>query len=152
MLWEVFMPNLRDNIADAFHAGIDSMFQSTFTNSRRRPPRGGFASSSISKHNPDRALRGFADEPRISDRDRSEHRLDVIAVDSRVEAEEVLHQMNLLIDEFDICSLADFYKMVRITPQNVDWKWGWEDIGGARVVHSHGEYYFDLPKPVQIKN
>jgi hypothetical protein len=151
MLWEVFMPNLRDNIADAFHAGIDSMFQSTFTNSRRSPRRG-FSSSGISKHNPDRALRGFADEPRISDRDRSEHRLDVIAIDSRVEAEEVLHQMNLLIDEYDVCSLADFYKMVRISPQNVDYKFGWEELGNARVVNHRGEYYLDLPRPIPIKN
>ena len=155
MFWEVLMPGIADNVADAFHAGIDNMFHGTWQN-RRPGPRGrSFSGSGISKHNPDRALRGFADSSpvdRYSDSDRSNQRVDVIALDSRVEAEEVLHQMSLLIDQFDVCTLADFYKMVRITPTGIDYKFGWEDLGSAKVVHSRGEYYIDLPRPAPIKN
>lgn len=154
MIWETFFPNLRDNFADAVHNGIDSLFDGTTTSYRRnRNTRYARTNSNISRHNPDRVLgrNSPTSETRYSDDARRNHDFSVLEIDSRVEAEEVLSQMNLLIDQFDICTLADFYQMVRITPTHADYKFGWEELGGARVVHSRGSYYLDLPAPIQIK-
>lgn len=154
MIWETFFPSLRDNFNDALHNGIDSLFNGVGGGySHRGRSRGGgrYANSSISKHNPDRALGGNSTSERFSDDARRNHDFSVLDIDSRVEAEEVLSQMNLLIDQFDVCTVAEFYQMVRITPSHTDYKFGWEDLGGARVVHSRGAYYLDLPRPIQLR-
>lgn len=151
MIWETFFPNLRDNIEDSVHNGISTLFGGTgsgFRQNRRAPRNGG---SIISKHNPDRVLssRGGVVE-RFTTEDRANQNFRVIEIDSRAEAEEVLRQMNLLIDEYDQVALAEFYQMVKVTPAHTDYKYGWYDIGGTKVVHSRGYYFLDLPDPVVL--
>jgi hypothetical protein len=154
MIWESFFPNLRDNIEDSIINGIHTLFGGTSVR-YGGPRRSGFGSSNsqISRHNPDRALgsRGAVPESRISREDRMNQRLDVIEIASRPEAEDVLAAMNATIDQYDIVRLAEFYQMVHISPDHTDYQWGWEDLGGSKVVHSHGVYYLDLPPLVKIK-
>lgn len=150
MIWNSFFPGLRDQVNDALHQGLDSLFNGGTTAYRRagHPSR----SSGISRHNPDKALGGRREvEQRISREERDRHDLSVIELDSRAEAEQVLEAMNATIDQFDVVSLADFYQMVRITPDHTDYKWGWEDLGGARIAHSRGSYYLDLPPVIVIR-
>jgi hypothetical protein len=152
MIWETFFPNLSENFQDAIHNGVDALFGGYSTVGRGRN-RGRYArpgGSSVSKHNPDRAL-GRTSEPRFSDDDRRNHRFEVLEIDSRVEAQEVLNQMNLLIDKFDVCSVADFLQMVQQTPTSADYKFGWEELGNVSVVSSRGSYYLDLPDPIQLR-
>jgi hypothetical protein len=151
MLWDVLLPGARDVISDGLHEGVD-LFLSGRGNGggfRRTNRYGGSSQSLISKHNPDRALGGRPQREAPDARDR--HDMNVYEIDSRVEAEEVLTQMNMLIDEYDICTFADFLQMVRITPAHTDYKFGWESIADSRVIHSRGSYYLDLPRPIQIK-
>lgn len=156
MFWEVFLPGVRDNIANAVHDGIDSLFSGVGTVSSRRNRYNSYNSNSrysnngISKHNPDRAL-GGGSTSRFDEDARRNHDFSVLEIDSRVEAEEVLSQMNLHIDQYDVCTLADFYQMVRITPAHTDYKFGWEDLGGARVVASRGSFYLDLPRVITLR-
>jgi len=151
MFWNVFLPGLRDNVVDTMHDGVDSLFGGISTRGRRNRGTRFADSSGISKHNPDRALGSSRSNERFSDDARRNHDFSVLEIDSRVEAEEVLTQMNLLIDQFDLCTVADFYQMVRQTPTHTDYKFGWEDLGGARVIHSRGSYYLDLPRPIQLR-
>lgn len=148
MIWDTFFPNLRDNFADAVHNGIDALFGGYSTGARVRH-RGNYRSSSISKHNPDRAL-GRGSDNRQRDDALRDGDTSVVELDSRVEAQEVLNQMNLLIDQFDQCSMADFKRLVRITPTHVDFGLGWEELGDAHVVSSKGMYYLDLPDPIRL--
>ena len=149
MIWDTFFPNLRDNFADAVHNGIDALFGGYSTGARTR--RGNYRSSSISKHNPDRAL-GRGSDNRQRDDALRDGDTSVVELDSRVEAQEVLNQMNLLIDQFDQCSMADFKRLVRITPTHVDFGLGWEELGDAHVVSSKGSYYLDLPDPISLSS
>jgi len=154
MIWDSFFPNLRDNIEDAFHNGVSTLFGGTssagyYSPRRRNHPH---TNTQISRHNPDRALssRG-AVESRMSREDRQAQRLNVIDIDSRAEAQEVLSQMLQTLDQYDIVTLADFYMMVRITPESTDYGWGWDDLGGAKIVHSRSAYYLDLPPLIKLK-
>jgi hypothetical protein len=152
MIWETFFPNLRDNIEDSVHDGISALFGGTsggYRRSSRVPGRGG----NITRHNPDRALggRSVVPEPRLSREDKVLQNTGVIEIDSRAEAEEILAALNAAIDQFDAVSLAEFYQMVRMTPDHTDYKFGWEDLGGAKIVHSRGAYYLDLPKPIVLR-
>lgn len=155
MIWDTFFPNLRDNLEDSVHNGISTLFGGTSSGSyyggRRRSSHS--SSGNISKHNPDRALgtRGASEPSRFSREDRQAQRLDVIEIDSRAEAEDVLNAMNATIDQYDAVTLAEFYQMVRITPDHTDFGWGWEDLGGAKIVHSRGAYFLDLPPLIKLK-
>lgn len=151
MIWDVFIPGLVDNIGSALHDGIDSMFGGTRMGRRTGSNRYAHSSASgISRYNPDNAL-GHRRHEQFDEDARRNQDISVIEIDSRVEAEEVLNQMNFLIDQFDVCTLADFYQLVGISPNHPDYKFGWENLGNARVVHSRGAYYLDLPKPLQLK-
>lgn len=151
MIWDTFFPNLRDNFADAVHNGIDALFGGYSTGSRSRSRYGGNyrSSSGISKHNPDRAL-GRAPENRAAEKPVFTGDTSVIEIDSRVEAQEVLNQMNLLIDQFDQCTMADFLRLVDITPQHTHFGIGWEELGEAHVVSHRGSYYIELPEPIKL--
>lgn len=155
MIWDSFFPNLRDNIEDSIVNGIHTLFGGTSSRSyygghgHRRSGTGNL----ITKHNPDQALggRGPSVDSRISREDRMAHRYNVIDIASRAEAEDVLTAMNATIDQYDMVRLAEFLQMVHISPEHTDYQWGWEDLGGTKVVHSHGNYYLDLPQPIKIK-
>lgn len=151
MIWDAFLPGVRDNVANAIHEGIDALLGGMSGGARRTHSR--YSSSrngiSVNRHSPDKVLTGRSE--RYDDDARRNQDVSVIEIDSRVEAEEVLSQMNLIIDQHDVCTLADFYQMVRITPQHTDYKFGWEELGNARVVHSKGSYYIDLPRPSQLR-
>jgi len=154
MLWDTFLPNLRDNFADAFHEGVDIMFNGGSRGPRyhnRRSSR--YATGSqISKHNPDRALSARSGQSeRYSDEDRNRQNTSVIEWDARVEAEAVLDGMLKILDQYDEVKLAEFYQLADITPQHTDYKWGWEELGNARVVHSRGAYYIDLPPVIPLR-
>lgn len=152
MIWDTFFPNLRDNFADAVHNGIDALFGGYSTAGRSRSRYGGsYRGHNISKHNPDRAL-GRGSDSRQRDDALRDGDTSVVELDSRVEAQEVLNQMNLLIDQFDQCTMADFKRMVQITPTHVDFGLGWEELGEAHVVSSKGSYYLDLPDPIRLSS
>lgn len=151
MIWDSFFPNLRDNIEDSIVNGIHTLFGGTSTVGYGRRNRNS-PSSQISRHNPDRALgtRG-ATEQRMSREDRQSQNLKVIEIESRAEAEDVLAAMNATIDQFDLITLAEFYQMVRMSPEHTDYQFGWEDLGGSKIVHSRGMYFLDLPPLIKLK-
>lgn len=155
MFWDTLLPGARDVFANGLHNGIDMFLDGQTNGGYRRNFRSGISSggySQISKHNPDHVL-GSSRSRQIQEApdNRDRHDMAIYEIDSRVEAEEVLTQMTYLIDQFDICTFADFLQMVRITPAHTDYKFGWEEIGGTRVVHSRGAYFLDLPRPSQLK-
>lgn len=147
MIWNSFLPGVRDQIQDALINGVESLFSGGGTSYRRS---GRLGRSNISRHNPDKALGGRPSE-RFSHDDRERQNLGVIEIDSRAEAEAVLDAMLQSIDQFDVVTLAEFYQLVQISPNHTDFKYGWEDLGGARVQHSRGAYYLDLPQPIVLR-
>ena len=153
MFWEVFMSGIRDNVADAFHEGVDTLLRGQGGGGYRRSRSGIGRSNSNSRHNPDRALGGGGrgTDDRYSRDDRNRQNTSVIEIGSRAEAEEVLRAMNASLDQFDVVTLAEFYLLVKITPDHTDYKFGWEDLGGSRIAHSRGTYYLDLPPVITLK-
>lgn len=152
-IWQSFFPNLRDNIEDSVINGIRTLFGgSSAAFGRSRSTSHYTPQGQISRHSPDRALgsRGVV-EPRMSREDKQAQNLRVIEIASRAEAQAVLEAMNATIDQYDVITLAEFYQMVRITPDHTDFKFGWEDLGGSVIVHAHQKYFLDLPPLIELK-
>lgn len=153
-IWESFFPNLRDNIEDSVINAVHTLFGGAGSRGygRGRHTSHYTPSGQISRYNPDRALGSrVPPEPRMSREDKQDQNLKVIEIASRPEAEDVLAAMNATIDQYDVITLAEFYQMVRIPHDHADYQFGWEDIGGAKVVHAHGAYFLDLPPLIKLK-
>ncbi len=148
MIWNSFLPGLADQIESAMHEGLSTLFGGGTSVYRRERRQGG---SRISRHSPDRVLGGGRPEERISRNDRTRQDVSVIEIDSRAEAETVLERLLDSIDQFDVVTLAEFYQLVQITPDHTDFGFGWDDLGGSKIVHSKGVYFLDLPTPFKLK-
>ena len=151
MIWNSFIPGLADQLENAMHEGLSTLFGGTSTvygRSGRRQSVGG----RISRHSPDRALGGGQSHTSRVDVDpRDRHNASVYEIDSRAEAEEVLRALNNSIDQFDVVTFAEFLQLVRKSPEHTDFGWGWDDLGGTKIVHSRGIYYVDLPPVIKLK-
>ena len=89
-------------------------------------------------------------EPRQlpSRRSRANHNFDEIVLKTRVDAEEVIDNLFMLVGKYESASVADLYEMLGIegVPYTDD-KWGWTDLRGANVTRVSNGYLLDLPKP-----
>ena len=86
----------------------------------------------------------------MSRRGRANFDFDEIILDKRVEAEEVIDQMFLLLEKYDMVTVADLYDLVGIASNYTDEKWGWTDLRGAGASRVSGGYLLELPRPEPI--
>ena len=90
---------------------------------------------------------------RMSPAAQAQHNFDEIVVASRGEAEMILTRMCELVELYGVASVSDLYSMAGVTnPSYVDNRWGWKDLGSARVLRiPQGGYVFNFPRPVPIE-
>ena len=149
MIWNSFIPGLADQVENAMHEGLSTLFGGTSTVYRRQRQQGG--SGRITRHNPDRALGGGGAPSRVEVDPRDRHTASVYELDSRVEAEEVLAALNITIDQYDVVTFAEFLQLIKKTPEHTDYKFGWDDLGGTKIVSSRGSFFLDLPPVITLK-
>lgn len=160
ILSDVLLPAAKDMVADAVSQGIEKML---FGEARGR--RGRTSSSSRPGSGPYRAYDSYSpnsryavnpgnrrEEPRreMSRRSRSIHNFDEIVLDSRAEATEVLDNLQNLINQYEVATVADLYSMVGVTGDFTDEKWGWFNLEDSEIRHSRGGYLLDLPRPENV--
>lgn len=76
---------------------------------------------------------------------------DDIIIESRGEADLVLEQLEEIIANYDVASVADLYDLVGITGRSyTDNKYGWTNIRNARVVRVRDGYILQLPRAMPI--
>ena len=86
-------------------------------------------------------------EPRSSNR----FDYDDIVINSRGEAEDVLIRMEEIIAKYDTVSVLDFYDMLGLTAPHTANKYGWTELGSAKVVPVRGGgYTIKLPRALPI--
>lgn len=84
-------------------------------------------------------------------RTQTRYSFDDILIENRGEAEEVLFQLDELINEYGIVSVADFYELVGIDGSTyTDNDYGWTDIRTAKIVRTRDGYIIKLPRPVPL--
>lgn len=74
-----------------------------------------------------------------------------VAFNSRVDALRVLDALEDRIDQYDCCTVADFYEAVGIEPGHSDYKYGWLDLEKAYISAYGSQYYIEFPKPRLIE-
>lgn len=72
---------------------------------------------------------------------------DIIEFDTRYEAKEVLDKMKELLEEYELCSVADYYSAASLEHNFTDEKYGWTNLSNASITRRrNGKYAILLPK------
>lgn len=154
---DVLIPAARDMIVDAGQEALHRMVygegrggSGRRSRSRYDSPFGGGVNYQSRYDSSNRNSGARREERSGNRRARYNQDMDEIIVESRAEAYEVLDQMQILIDKYDVCRLSEFYEMVGVTGRFTDEKFGWTDLGDARPVHTRNGYALNLPRPVEL--
>lgn len=145
---DVIVPTIKELLADIINKGSNMLiFGDTRTTNRYRPgsssrgaPQINYGSYSNQKIEPDRRKRNI--DPRI----RSTHQFDNLVFGSAWEAEDVRDKLIELIEAYGQATVADFYDAAGITSEYTDNKYGWEELGGAKIRRTAEGYVILLPK------
>ena len=158
----VIKPAAQDMVADAVREGVDRMVygesrpnvgrsrsggSGSFTNYGNFANRSSASNTTI-RRSPD--PRGEAPSPTLSRQARRNHDFGEIVLGTRAEAMEVLRTLDAHIQRYDTASVSDLLRMLGITPEWTDEKWGWDNIGNASVRHTRDGYLLDLPPTIQL--
>jgi hypothetical protein len=79
--------------------------------------------------------------------------VDDIFLDSRHEADEVLEAMYLLLEKYEVVTVADLYGLLDEEATPVDARWGWATLQGSDIHRARGGgYQLLLPPPDHIRD
>jgi len=156
VFFEVFLPEAKSVVVDAFTQGFERFIFGDSRGPRRpsTPSGGGYSQFGRVNYNrmtsniQQRGPVGAAPPRQISTRARQQHDFGEIQVASRPEANEVLDRMYDLLSKYEYVTVADLYALTGIQASHVDHKWGWTDLRGTAPRRNRsGEYILDLPNP-----
>lgn len=159
---DIVMPALKNAASDIVKYGVD-IVKDGFNVLIFGDKRGGRPSSSrnetkVSYNNYSKGGRDpRRDSPlsresrrEISQQSRSRHDFDDIVFPSRTEAEDVLFHLVELTEKYDQATVMDLYDLAGITFNFTDDRYGWKELGRARVIPVRGGYIIDFPKTILL--
>lgn len=149
ILWDVIVPAAKSTVTDVVSNSIEMIFygdEGRKSNRVRRDKSRSYVSYS-SIYDNRKSGSGYQNSSARRERNRNRHRFDDVIIETRVDAEEVLSTLVELIDQYDLCTVKDFYEAVGISAEYTDNKWGWESLGNASIRPVRGGYILDLPTP-----
>lgn len=136
LMFEVFIPAAKKTLYDAVTGGLAHIFGDPRLASGAQGSRPGYTSYNTVRNRP---------ESRVATRQRGSNQPEDLIVQTRSEAEDVLDGLRILVNEFGIATVADYYSLARITPSFTDNKWGWTDLRTANFRPVNGGYLITLP-------
>lgn len=71
-------------------------------------------------------------------------------ISSRTEAEEVLDTLAMVIDKYEVVTVADLHEMLGLSSTMIDHRWGWIDVREAQIRQIRDGWVLELPQPEEI--
>lgn len=146
---DVIVPTVKELIIDIINKGSNMLvFGDTRTVSRDRGSYsgrntrfdyGGLSTAKVQDSNRRRQIDG---------RIRATHQFDNLVFDTAWEAEDVRDKLVELIETYGQATVADFYDAAGITSEYTDNKYGWEELGSAKIRKASDGYVILLPRAV----
>lgn len=136
---EVVIPGVKDLMLAILHNSIDMIF--TGHGSKRK------SSGFYGSHNNYGSYYSKKSEPIHQEKVRT---YETVGFDTKDEADEVLEQMRLYLDEYHRVSIATFNEAAGVTGEYTDNRYGWRSLEGAKVMYHQGEWFIDFPKPKDL--
>ena len=148
--YEVLLPALRNMIVDATTKGIERVIYGDVIQ-----PRRSYGSdtrvqynSPVSRYN---GRSSYSNSPiHRPHQSRSSARYEVMELifPTRDEANRVLEMMLVIIEAYDVASVAELHELAGLPINHTDNKWGWSDLRSVDVKQTRDGFVIDFP-PVE---
>ena len=144
IIWDVLIPKVRNTVEDVLVSTVHAIFGGS-GDSRK-------TGSKVSYRNYYDERNGRRSERPDNNYIRSKvgYEFDDVVLETRGEAEAVLHQLDEVIGTYGVVSVADLYEMVGITGRYTDNKYGWTDIRNAEPIRVRDGYLLKMPKAMPL--
>lgn len=149
LIQDILVPALKGTLSDLVGGGIDMWL---FGERRNRGGYGGGRNNRSYTSYGAYYGREKDDRRRESDRRdlpkdaRARHDFDVIVLETKGEAEDVLSHLVDLITDYGMASVADYYDLLNIDSSPVDQNWGWTNLRDAYSERVRDGYIIRLPQ------
>ena len=144
IIQDVLIPSIRDGIYEMFTGGMSMLFYGD----SRSPRSKGVIKRSGTKTD----YNGISSSRHTASRANIERcAYNDIIFDDRADAIEVRDQLQDLVDQYEIASVADFYELSGYEFNTQHEKYGWTDLDNVQVLRDRDGYRLSLPKAVPIK-
>lgn len=141
-IFDVLIPSVKKAIGDIIKNGCDMML---FGEIRSNRSSFGRREEPYSRYYREREHeRGGSGRRRESSSQR--YNFENLTFENRLDAEEVLANMEDTLEEFGMVRVADLYDFAGITGEHTDNKYGWTDLRTADVIRLPEGYYIKLPR------
>lgn len=145
---DVIVPTIKELFIDIINKGSNMMiFGDTRSASKNLPFTGG-KPSRINYGSYSSSL--FDNRRQIDYRTRATHNFDNLVFRTKWEAEEVRDKMVELTYSYGQATVADLYDAAGITSEYTDRKYGWEELGSAKIRRVPDGYVILLPKALLL--
>lgn len=142
VMMDVLIPAIKKAISDIVTNGIDMIL---YGESGRTKKRSNVDYASY------RSYYDKRDDRRESKSTSRRFDYDEVIFESRGEAEAVRDQMEAVIDQYGVVTVADLYDMADLTaPPYTSTKYGWTSIRYAEVARTRDGYIIKLPRAMPI--
>lgn len=147
LLLEVVVPASKNLISDLVTQGINR-----FLYGSSRPASGGVGSIIGSRGTSyGKFFNGGSAQTQpvtqLSQHARANHAFGEIILTVRSDAEQVLDELRSLIEEYGHAKVVDLYRLVDVSSEFTDQKYGWTNLARASVQPIREGYLLDLPRP-----
>lgn len=147
---EVLLPAARNLIVDATTQGIQRAVYGESPRRQRPPQYAGHTSYHTPVRRPSSVM--LPDQPPHYSPARPASRRpgQQVILKSRDDAEAVLQAMHMILEQYEVVSVADLYDLINEPSNHTDNKWGWYYLNTAQVRQTRDGYLIDLPEPEAI--
>lgn len=144
VIFDVIIPNIKRVIVDVVINSVEMAFLGE-TSSRRRNSGSSSGRTSYQRYY-DRDDRG-RERGAPAKRD---YEYDDITLDTRGDAEEVLHILEDYIEDYGSASVAELYAAIGKTAPYTAHKHGWTDLRNASIERTRDGYWIRLPRALPL--
>lgn len=143
ILWDVLVPKVKNTVEDVLVSTVHAIFGGS------SEPRRTTSKVSYRNYYEERNRKSERAENHYI-RSKVGYEFDDVVLESRGEAEAVLNQMDEVVSQYGVVTVADLYDMVGITGRYTDNKYGWTDIRSAEAIRVRDGYLIKLPKAMPL--
>ena len=144
--FDVLIPAAKKAISDIVTNGIDMILYGETKAKRTTSSNSISYRSYFNRDRDDRRSDRFSG----SETKRTRQTYEDVTFRTRAKAEEILEEMDNVIDEYKVVSVADLYEMLDLDFEYTDNKYGWTSMEGACVRSTRDGFVLDLPRAKHI--
>lgn len=146
---DVIIPTIKNTIWDAFTNSLDMILYGS--KGGNRTGAGSSRNAPYVSYNKMSDNRAGSSRNSSNDTNKDPFDFESIVFATNADAKSVLDNMNTILDEYKIVSVADLYDLVGKSCDYTYQYFGWQNLRKAQITRVRRGYIIDLPRPMPIE-